>query len=137
MKAFLSIKFWGDDRNREQVEAIISAIEGAGYDVFCFRRDAEEWGKNRFTLEEMMRLTFEKIDRSHLVIADVTDWPIGVGVEAGYAHGKGVPVICICPEGKPVANTVAGIAKRLVKYEDGEDLKSKLISLDLGGIRNK
>ena len=137
MKAFLSIKFWGDNRNKEHVDGIIRAIEGAGCDVFCFVRDAEEWGKNRFTSEEMMKITFDEIDNSDLVIADVADWPIGVGVEAGYAYAKGIPVICICPEAKSVANTVAGIAERLVKYIDHEDLKSKLISLDFRSLLGK
>ena len=137
MKAFLSIKFPGDDRNREWVETIIRAIEEAGFDVFCFRRDAEEWGGKQFTPEKMMRLTFDRINHSDLVIADVSDWPIGVGVEAGYAHAKGIPIICICPETKPVANTVGGIAKKVVRYSDYEDLRSKLISLDIRNLLGK
>ena len=130
MKAFLSIKFWGDNRNREHVEEIISAIEDAGCDVFCFVRDAEEWGKKRFQPEEMMRLTFDKIGHSDLVIADIADWPIGVGVEAGYAYAKGIPILCICPVTKSVASTVAGLAKYIVKYDGYNDLTNKLRSID-------
>lgn len=137
MKAFLSIKFWGDDRNREWVEGVISAINGAGYDVFCFRRDAEEWGKITFTPEEMMKLTFETIDSSDLLIADVADWPIGVGIEAGYAYAKGIPVICICPETKTIANTVGGISKRIIKYTNYEDLRTKLTAFDIRSVLNK
>ncbi|MDP2919313.1 MAG: nucleoside 2-deoxyribosyltransferase, partial [Dehalococcoidia bacterium] len=123
MRAFLSIKFCGDNRNKEHVEAVISAITSAGFEVFCFMRDAEKWGTERFTPEEMMKKTFTEIDNSDIVIADVADWPIGVGVEAGYSYAKGIPVICICPAKKSLANTVAGIANKVVRYIDYNDLK--------------
>ena len=74
MKAFLSIKFWGDNRNREDIERIIEAIESAGFRVFCFVRDAEKWGENHFEPAEMMRLTFDQIDQSDFVVANVADW---------------------------------------------------------------
>ena len=130
MRVFLSIKFWGDDRNREDVEGIIDAIESAGFDVFCFVRDAEEWGKNQFEPEEMMEITFNQISQSDFVVANVADWPIGVGVECGYAYARGVPVICICPTTKKVPNTIGGLAKYVVRYDSYNDLHNKLISLE-------
>ena len=129
MKAFLSIKFWGDDRNREHVEAVIRAIEDSGFEAFCIRRDAEKWGEIRFTPEDLMKTTFAEIARSQVLVADVADWPIGVGVEAGYAFAKGIPVICICQEDKHIANTVAGFAHSVIKYKDYDDLKSRLVLL--------
>jgi nucleoside 2-deoxyribosyltransferase len=129
MRAFLSIKFWGDDRNREHVEQVINAIEGAGLNVFCFRRDAEEWGKIGFKPEDLMKVTFKEIDNSQVLIADVADWPIGVGVEAGYAYAKGIPVMCICQEGKALANTVAGFANSVINYKNYDDLRERLILL--------
>jgi len=101
-----------------------------GWQAFCFIRDAEEWGKNQFQPDEMMRLTFDEIDHSDLVIADVADWPIGVGVEVGYAYAKGIPILCICPVAKPVANTVAGLARWVCKYGSYDDLTNKLNSID-------
>jgi len=121
MKAFLSIKFWGDDRNRGDVEAVIDAMERAGLRVFCFVRDAEEWGKYRFKPEEMMRMTIKQIDQSDLVVANVADWPIGVGVECGYACAKGILIICICPTDAKIANTVAGLARHVIKYRSYDD----------------
>ena len=89
MKVFLSIRFPGDDTNRQEVEEIIKALEKTGAEVFCFRRDAEEWGSRQYTPDEMMKEVFLAIDRSDFLVADVGDWPIGVGVEVGYAHAKG------------------------------------------------
>jgi len=130
MDAFLSIKFWGDNRNREDIERIIEAIEGAGFRVFCFVRDAEKWGENYFEPAEMMRLTLNQIDQSDFVVANVADWPIGVGVEAGYAYAKGIPVICICPFKDRMANTVAGLARHVIQYQSYNDLSKRLAALN-------
>jgi nucleoside 2-deoxyribosyltransferase len=126
MKAFLSIKYRGDNRNRQDIEQIIAILERVGLKVFCFVRDAENWGEKRFEPPEMMKLTFAQIDESDILIADVADWPIGVGVEAGYAFARGIPVVCICPEDKKLADTVAGIAKYVFKYKSYDDLYLKL-----------
>ena len=64
--------------------------------------------------------------QSDFLIADVADWPIGVGVEAGYAYAKGVPVICICSVDKKVANTVAGLTEKVIRYVDYVDLNKQL-----------
>ena len=130
MNAFLSIKFWGDNRNREDIERIIEAIEGAGFRVSCFVRDAEKWGENYYEPAEMMRLTFNQIDQSDFVVANVADWPIGVGVEAGYAYAKGIPVICICPLKARMANTVAGLARHFIQYESYDELSKRLAALN-------
>ena len=129
MRVFLGIKFWGDDRNRQDVEGVIAAIEAAGAEVYCFRRDAERWGEVEFEPREMMDSTFNEISKSDILIADVADWPIGVGVEAGYAFARGIPVICICPSDKKVANTVAGLADHVIRYVDYADLSKQLSAL--------
>jgi nucleoside 2-deoxyribosyltransferase len=126
MKAFLSIKFWGDNRNKEDIEKIISAVERAGLEVYCFVRDAEKWGEKRIEPQEMMRLTFERIEESNFLLANVADWPIGVGVEVGYAYAKGIPVICIYPEGKKIPDTVGSLARHTIKYKDYNDLYKNL-----------
>lgn len=126
MNTFLSIKFWGDDRNRAHVEAVILAIENAGFEAFCTRRDVEKWGEISFTPEDLMKNTFIEIDNSQVLVADVADWPIGVGVEAGYAFARGIPVICICQADKKIANTVAGFASSVIKYRDYTELEDRL-----------
>ncbi len=126
MRAFLSIKFWGDDRNKQDVEGVIAAIENAGVEVYCFRRDAEKRGEREFESGEMMNIIFKEISKSDFLIADVADWPIGVGVETGYAYAKGIPVICICSVDKKMANTVAGLTEKVIRYVDYVDLNKQL-----------
>jgi len=122
MRVFLSIKFWGDDRNQQDVEQICQTLERTGADVFCFRRDAELWGDKHFTPSAMMEMVFREIDQSDLLVANVAHWPIGVGVEAGYAFGRQIPVLCICPISEKIANTVAGVASEIIHYKDYDEL---------------
>lgn len=127
MRIFLSIKFWGDHRNQEDVRRIISIIEDMKHEVFCVVEHAENWGEKNFTPEQLMSMTLNEIDKSDVLIADVADWPIGVGVEAGYAYAKEIPIVCICPQEKRIANTIAGIASSVIKYVDYTELRAKLI----------
>jgi nucleoside 2-deoxyribosyltransferase len=129
MRAFLSTKFTEDDTSRQQVKEVITAIEAAGAEVYCFRRDAENWGDVIYRAEEMMEITFKEINKSDVLIADVTDWPIGVGVEAGYAYAKGKPIICICKRDKRLANTVTGLTNYIIRYTDSQSLNSQIKSI--------
>jgi len=131
VRAFLSIKYWGDFRNQEEVRSLIGVIEELGLDVYCVVEHAERWGQVILEPRELLRRTFEEIDKSDLLIANVADWPIGVGVEAGYAFARGIPVLCIWPEGSRLANTVAGLAEAVVSYCDPQDLKAKLEELPI------
>ena len=131
VRAFLSMKYWGDTRNREDVRSIIGILEQLGLETYCVAEHAEQWGNVKFTPQELMHLTFRQIDSSDLLIAHVDGWPIGVGVEAGYAYARNLPIICICPEGRRLANTVAGLAEVVVVYSDYQDLRRRISQLPI------
>lgn len=126
MRIFLGIRFPGNDSNRDEVESVIDSIEKAGVQVYCVRRDLENWGTDTFMPGELMKRTFAEIVKSDILIADVSDWPMGVGVEAGFAFGKDIPVICICRDGKKVASTVAGPAEKVIVYKSYDELTETL-----------
>lgn len=137
MKAFLSIKFFGDDRNRGDVEELCNRLENLGLLVFCFRRDSELWGENQYSPSEMMERTFKEIEKADLVVVNIADWPIGVGVEAGYAYAKGKPIICIVPVSSKIANTVAGLAVDTIQYQNYIDFETQMkVFLDKYEISN-
>ena len=129
MRIFLSIKFWGegDLRNQKDVRKIINIIDSLGHETFCIVEHAENWGEKSFSPEQLMKMTFSEIEISDLLIANVAHWPIGVGVEVGYAAAKGIPIICICPQDMKLANTVAGVAETVIRYSNYPDLRKKLM----------
>ena len=123
MKAFISIKYHADHRNRERIEAISSALEKGGYQTVCIVRDVEKWGDVQFSPETLMARTFEEIDSSDLVVIDLTEKGVGVGIEAGYAHASGIPVVVIARKGADVSKTLQGISRAVFWYEGWDELR--------------
>ena len=54
---------------------------------------------------------------------------MGLGIEAGYAYARGIPIISIAKRGTDISETLRGISKEICFYEQVEDLEDKL-----GGI---
>jgi len=121
MKAYLGIKYHADHRNRDQINFLSSLIEEFDYSVTCITRDIEAWGKVSFTPDELMEQTFQIIDDSDVVIIDLSEKGVGLGIEAGYAYSKGKPVITI--SNKPdISTTLLGISNCNCVYTGREDL---------------
>ena len=71
----------------------------------------------RWTYEK----TFQIIDDSDVVIIDLSEKGVGLGIEAGYAYSRGIPVIAIA--NKPnISTTLLGISKYNCVYTGREDL---------------
>jgi nucleoside 2-deoxyribosyltransferase len=123
MKVYIAIKYHHDCRNRSVIEQITSVLEEAGYKTSCIIRDLEKWGIMAYESEELMVTAFAEIDSSDLIIIDVTEKGIGLGIEAGYAYAKGIPIYVIAHEGTEISNTMAGISEKILLYNKIEDLK--------------
>jgi hypothetical protein len=122
MKAFLSIKYHPDGANRPLIEAICTALEGCGIRTVCVARDVEAWGAHRFAPEELMRRTFAVIDACDVVVVELSEKGVGVGIEAGYAHARGKPLFTLARRGCEVSETLGGISRRVWFYEHTGDL---------------
>lgn len=126
MKAYLAIKFHPDGRNKEKVEAISEALRKSGIEPFCFVRDIEKFGKNSFTAKELMQEIFEAIDSCDLVVVDLTEKGVGLGIEAGYAHAKGIPIVTIAEKGSDISKTLEGISEEVIFYDNENVLMEEL-----------
>ncbi|AFL99323.1 MULTISPECIES: nucleoside 2-deoxyribosyltransferase [Desulfitobacterium] len=124
MKAYIGIKYHHDCRNRVIIEKISSILEGAGYETSCIIRDIEKWGSVTVTPNELMEITFKEIDSSNVVVIDVTEKGVGLGIESGYAYAKGIPVYIIAKKGSEISNTMLGISKKVLIYEQLEDIET-------------
>lgn len=130
MKIFLSIKYHTDHANRERIEAIARAVDRCGFKTICIARDVEQWGKFHFDADELMRRTFAEIDASDLVVVDLTEKGVGVGIEAGYARAKGIPIVVIAQRGVDISATLRGIARAVIFYDDLEKLDGVLKGIE-------
>ena len=76
---------------------------------------------------QMMGQAFADIDKSDLLIAEVSEKGIGIGVEVGYAIAKRKPVIYLRRATAEHSTTVSGASDFQIIYEDADDLNSQLM----------
>lgn len=76
--------------------------------------------------KEMMHAAFHEIDRCHLLIAECSEKAIGVGIEAGFALGKGKKLWYIRAAGAAHSTTVAGSAHQCFIYHNPADLINQI-----------
>lgn len=125
-KVFLSIKFYEDFRNKEIIENLTTVLENLGFEVVVVAKDYEKFGKVSFSPSELMKLTFSLIDDSSLVIVEFSEKGVGLGIEAGYAHAKNIPIIVIAKNGSDISSTLQGIASEIIFYDETIELEDKL-----------
>lgn len=126
MKAYIGIKYHEDYSNKIVIEKISSVLEKRGYETICIVRDMENKEPFKYSPYELMKLTFEKIDICNLLVIDLTEKGVGLGIEAGYAYAKGIPIITIAKKGSDISETLEGISKEVSFYNNIEDIETLL-----------
>src|SRR5665648_414685 len=116
MKAYIGIKYHHDCRNRLVIEKISSILESVGYETSCIIRDKEKWGAVTVSLKES--------DSCNIVVVDISEKGVGLGIESGYAYAKGIPVFIIAKKGSEISNTMVGISKQILIYERLTDIET-------------
>lgn len=66
-----------------------------GMDPVCIADRADPGELLEFDPHELMRKTFLELRDSKLVVVDLTEKGVGVGIEAGYARARGIPIVTI------------------------------------------
>ncbi len=130
MNLYLAIKYHPDARNRPLIEAISIAFSAAGHSTVCVARDLEAWGAKRFSAQELMRRSFQLIDAADLVLVELSEKGVGLGIEAGYAHAQGIPVAVAAHTGADISTTLAGIASQVLFYDEPTALAQALLILN-------
>jgi len=120
-KAYLGIKYYSDHSNKIEIDNVSSILEKCGYSVTCITRDIEKWGKKSFSPNELMIETFKIIDSSDIVIIDLSEKGVGLGIEAGYAYSKQIPIFAIA-KNQEISTTLLGISKYHFVYKGEDDL---------------
>jgi nucleoside 2-deoxyribosyltransferase len=122
MKVYLAIKYHPDNQNKQRIEKISAALEQQGIETACITRDVERWGQVHFAATELMQRTFAEIETSDVVVVELTEKGVGVGIEAGYAYARGIPIITIAQKGSDISTTLQGISQKTFVYADFEEL---------------
>ena len=128
MKAYIGIKYYEDYRNKTIIDKISSALERKGYRTSCIVRDIQNH-QVKYNSQELMKVTFKEIDECNLVIIDLTEKGVGLGIEAGYAFAKDIPIITVAKQGSDISETLEGISKEIFFYKDIEDIEMAIDKL--------
>jgi len=122
MKAYLAIKYLANHQNRAVIETLSGILEQAGYATICVARDLEKWGQVHFTPADLMRHSFAAINASDVVVIELTEKGVGVGIEAGYAWANQKPILTIARQGADISETLQGISQRVCRYRELAEL---------------
>ena len=122
MRAYLGIKYYSDNRNQAVIEAISDVLAGCGMTTYCVARDLEKWGEVQLEVGELMHRTFAVVERCDLVVIELSEKGVGLGIEAGYAYAKGIPVMTVARRGSDVSETLRGVSSDVIFYDNPSDL---------------
>lgn len=128
MKAYLSAKFSGDD-NEEIVESLCTAASRAGFDVTCTNRDYDDYGRGNDRSEPLTEFMFTAIEQANVVLLDITDKGVGIGIEAGYAAANQIPIVLLSTHDAELSPTIEQLATKIIEYQGFEDLTQQLSAL--------
>ncbi|MBP7173188.1 MAG: hypothetical protein KBA33_03835 [Cloacibacterium sp.] len=123
MQAYISISFSKRKELEKEVQAIKNVLEIFGISAFVFVDEYQFSSKDE---KEMMQKAMEDIETSAILIAETSEKGIGIGIEAGYAKAKNIPVIYMRNAASEHSTTVSGIADFNIIYHDEKDLEEKL-----------
>jgi 2'-deoxynucleoside 5'-phosphate N-hydrolase len=121
-QAYIGIKYYEDNRNQPEIARLSRQLERAGYSTVCITRDIEKWGAIQFSPQELMHLTFAKIDQSDLIVMEMSEKGVGLGIEAGYAYAQGKYLLIVLQKERELSSTMTGIASKIIHYETLEQL---------------
>ena len=113
---YLGIKYYADQSNRPLIEAITRRLQRYSWSTICIARDLEQWGQKSFTPEALMQQTFQIIEQSDIVVLEMSEKGVGLGIEAGYAYASGKPIVVLLAEDRPLSTTLSGIASHVIRY---------------------
>ena len=128
MTIYLAIKYHADLRNRELIEGILAGLESTHHKTAFALRDLENWGDLSLTPQKLMKGSFALINEADSVLIELSEKGVGLGIEAGYAHALGKPIIVLARAGSDISTTLQGVAERVLFYEGLEDLARVLHS---------
>ena len=122
-KAFVSVSFNKKNELESEITTIVGVLKKHNINPFVFVNTYI------FSLDkekEMMDKATKAIATSDILIAEVTDKPIGVGIEIGYAYALRKKIICLRKKRAEYSTTVGGIADEQIIYSSNDELKTNL-----------
>ncbi|MBI4163505.1 MAG: hypothetical protein HY512_01465 [Candidatus Aenigmarchaeota archaeon] len=82
-------------------------------------------------VKESVARDFDLLDKSDILLAEVSKPSHGVGMEIMYAHQKGKKIIFVKKKGTRVSSMAIMHAHEIIEYENQDDLEKKLLKIGI------
>ena len=122
-KAYLSISYQNRKKLCAEIEAIRAVLAANQIELFVF---VDNYCFATTEEKQMMQQAFTDIASADLLIAEVSEKAIGVGIEIGYAAALHKPIIYLRNMQSTHSTTASGSADHSIIYQNPEDLAQKL-----------
>ncbi len=122
-KAYLSIGYQNRQNLAAEITAIREVLSACQINLFIF---VDQYHFAPEEEQQMMQQAFRDISESDLLIAEVSEKAIGVGIEIGYAAALGKPVIYLRHARAEHSTTAAGTAGYSVIYTNAAEIPTLL-----------
>ena len=126
MQVYIATSYSKRKQMQDELNAVKEALKKQFLIPFIF---VDNYNFKPDQSKEMMQAAFAEIDKIFLLIAEVSDKAIGIGVETGYAKAKNKLIIYLRNANAEHSTTVAGISGHVLIYKDPNDLKIQLSEL--------
>ena len=123
MRAYIAVSFAKHSALQPILNTLKEALAAAGIIPFVF---VEHYRFKPMQEKQMMDTALQEIAQSNMLIAEVSDKAIGIGVEAGYARAMNKTLLYLRRGDCAHSTTVAGISDYSIIYTDGADLRVQL-----------
>ena len=112
-KAFMSLKFYEGDVTKRKINEITEEFRTAGIENFVMIRDVEKYGEVEIPPKDIMpKYAFPAMDTCDMLIVEFSEKGVGLGIGAGYAFAKNIPIYVIAKTGSDISSTLQGIAEQ-------------------------
>jgi len=116
---------------KKRLEELSKIIEEAtSYKTFIFFRDAQNWGKIKMPIKEVVEKACKAVEKCDAILVEATEKANGAYFEAGYAKALNKKVIIVHKTGTET-NFLDSIADVSIEYDSLNDLKERLRNKNL------
>jgi 2'-deoxynucleoside 5'-phosphate N-hydrolase len=123
MRAYIAVSFAKHITMQPILDLLKETVLAVGIIPFVF---VEQYRFEPEQEKQMMTKALSEIGQSDILIAEVSDKAIGIGVEAGFAKAIHKILVYLRRAGSEHSTTVAGISDYSIVYTDTADLRKKL-----------
>jgi nucleoside 2-deoxyribosyltransferase len=124
--AYLALSFEDREKHRSLITTLRQALEQQGWQTLA---PVFDWNESVTDYSDLMNKAFLAIRNSKVIVAELSNKSVGVGIEIGYAKSLQIPIIYIKDKSAPLSTTASGTADYYYEYENPDQVVSYILDI--------